>query len=103
LKKSGNISNAANSSKSAKPSEPLLRHNNIPGTWASRMDKAAFFGSMTDGGLHSHSIARQVVMNIASDYPDDLEANYSVCFQITGTYYALHFMMSLAIPCVLSR
>jgi hypothetical protein len=103
LKKSGNISNTANSSKSAKPSEPLLRHNNIPGTWASRMDKAAFFGSMSDGGLHSHSIARQVVMNIASDYPNDLEANYSVCFQITGTYYALHFMMSLTIPCVLSR
>jgi hypothetical protein len=98
-----NSSNTANSSTPAKPLEPLLRHNNIPGTWASRMDKAAFFGSMTDAGLHSHSIARQVVMNIASDYPDDLEANYSVCFQLTGTCYALHIMWHLATPCAVSR
>ena len=82
------LKRTSNSSKSVKSTEPLLRHNNIPGTWANRKDKAAFFGTMSDYGLHSHSIARQVVMNIASDYPDDLEANYSVCYRHAGTCYA---------------
>lgn len=97
------LKKAGNSSKVAKSLDPVLRHNNIPGTWAARMDKAAFFGSMTDSGLHSHSIARQVVMNIASDYPDDLEANYSVCFQLTGTCYALCFVRYLTIISIISR
>ena len=53
-------------------------------SWANRIDKAAFFGSMSDMGLRGHAIARQVVMNIAIDYPEHVIANWSRCFELTG-------------------
>jgi hypothetical protein len=57
----------------------------LPSTWAQRKDKAAFFGSMTDDGLiGDHVLARQVVINIALEHPDDVEALYNLCFQLTG-------------------
>ena len=56
-----------------------------PSTWTQRKDKAAFFGSMTDDGfIGQHVIARQVVINIALEHPEDVEALYNLCFQLTG-------------------
>ena len=55
-------------------------------SFSKRLDKAAFFGSMSDrGSLDNHVIARQVIMNIAYDHPEHMTANWTTCFQLTGT------------------
>ena len=76
--------------------EDNMRHSTLTGVYnkaiddayraqfAKRVDKAAFFGTMTDKGLDDHAIARQVIMNIAYDHPEHLIANWSGCFSLTG-------------------
>jgi hypothetical protein len=76
-------------------------------TWLKRIDKAAFFGSMSDNGIKCHAMARQVVMNIAIDYPEHVIANWSRCFELTGAprflplYYASHppLLQSVRVEC----
>ena len=61
-------------------------------SFARRIDKAAFFGSMTDREMiGSHVIARQIVMNIAYEHPEHLIANWTSCFTLTGTLLSFQY------------
>ena len=54
--------------------------NRFPSSWDLRLDKAAFFGSMgTTSGLADHAAARQVVYDIAADFPQHVDAGYTKC------------------------
>ena len=51
--------------------------------WLARIDRAAFFGTIGDGGLHdtdtTHRLARAVVMALAVLHPDLVTANWTLC------------------------
>lgn len=71
---------------STKRNNPNLNRNRTLKSWRSRVNKGAFFGSMTDSFVnrHDHLMARQVVMNMAIDHPDVLVANFTSCNSIAG-------------------
>ena len=55
--------------------------DHFPSSWDLRLDKAAFFGSMgTMSGLGDYAGARQVVYDIAADFPQQVDAEYTNCY-----------------------
>jgi hypothetical protein len=58
----------------------------VASSWDLRHDKAAFFGSLgTALGLDDYAAARQVVYDIAADFPEHVDAGYTYCTtDITG-------------------
>jgi hypothetical protein len=58
----------------------------VASSWDLRHDKAAFFGSLgTVLGLDDYAAARQVVYDIAADFPEHVDAGYTHSFaDITG-------------------
>lgn len=53
-------------------------------SWEARIDKAVWLGSLHDHDtLSHHSIARNVVMNLATIHPDHIVANFSNCFLVS--------------------
>ena len=60
---------------------PSNNTNRFPSSWDLRLDKAAFFGSMgTTSGIADHAAARQVVYDIAADFPQHVDAGYTNCY-----------------------
>ena len=52
--------------------------------WEARIDKAVWVGSLHDhGSVSHHSVARNVVMNLATVHPNHIIANFSNCFMVT--------------------
>jgi hypothetical protein len=52
----------------------------FPSSWELRSDKAAFFGSIgTDLGIGDYAAARQVVYDIAADFPEHVDAGHTEC------------------------
>ena len=53
----------------------------VPSSWELRLDKAAFYGSMgTLMGIGDYAAARQVVYDIAADFPQHVDAGYTECY-----------------------
>ena len=68
-------------------------------SFAKRLDKAAFFGSMTyTKHLSSHAVARQVIMNIAYDHPEHLVANWTICYSLIGNLLLFLFVLTQQVP-----
>ena len=60
---------------------PSNNTDRFPSSWDLRLDKAAFFGSMgTTSGLADQAAARQVVYDIAADFPQHVDAGYTNCY-----------------------
>ena len=57
-----------------------INGDHFPSSWDLRHDKAAFFGSIgTDFGIGDHAAARQVVYDIAADFPEHVDAGHTEC------------------------
>ena len=69
-------------------------------SWNNRIDKGAFFGTIMKsyfGAPQDHVLARQILLDLAIDHPEHLEANFSNCFgELTGNRNKyLNYIISL--------